>query len=114
SRVAAMAAFTFPIPEWARTTLLSFKLPVVNWIPWTVISVLSVSCWLSVSISRVIALSTAMTLVVGVDRGVLPTWATLAAESSRRSKEKTQSDLRLGLMVASYFLAPLRVCNQDR
>jgi hypothetical protein len=50
-----------------------------------------------------------MTLVVGVDRGVLPTWATLAAESSsRRRKEKTQRDLRLGLMVASYFLARLQ------
>ena len=33
-----MAAFTFPIPEWASTTLLPFKLPVVNQIAWTVIS----------------------------------------------------------------------------
>jgi hypothetical protein len=38
-----MAAFTFPIPEWVSTTLLSFKLPVVNRIPWMVIFVLSVS-----------------------------------------------------------------------
>jgi len=100
-----MAAFTFPIPEWASTTLLSFKLPVVNRIPWTVISVLSVSCSPSVLISKVIALSTAMTRVVEAGRGMLPTWATLAAESSRRRKEKTQSDLRIGLIVAPYFLA---------
>ena len=109
-----MAAFTFPIPEWARTTLLSFKLPVVNRIPWTVTSALSVSCWPSVSISKVIALSTAMTRVVGAGRGVLPTWATLAAESSRKRKEKTQSDLRIGLIVAPYFLAPLCVSSPER
>jgi hypothetical protein len=42
---------------------------------------------------------------VGAGRGVLPTWATLAAEISSRRKEKTQSDLRIGLIVASYFLA---------
>jgi hypothetical protein len=47
-----------------------------------------------------------MTRVLGAGRGVMPTWATLAIESSRRRKEKTQSDLRIGLIVASYFLAP--------
>ena len=47
-----------------------------------------------------------MMRVVGAGRGVLPTWATLAAESSRRRKERTQSDLRIGLIVAPYFLAP--------
>jgi hypothetical protein len=47
-----------------------------------------------------------MTRVLGAGRGLLPTWATLTAESSSRMKEKTQSDLRIGLMVASYFLAP--------
>src|SRR5213076_2491362 len=106
SRVAAIAAFTFPIPEWVSTTLLSFKLPVVNRIPWTVISVLSVSSWPSVLISKVIALRMPMTRVVGAGRGVLPTWATLAAESSSRTKEKTQSDLSIGLIVAPYLLAP--------
>jgi hypothetical protein len=50
-----------------------------------------------------------MTRVVGAGRGVLPTWATLAADSSRRRKEKTQSDLRIGLIVASYFLAPFHL-----
>ena len=44
-----------------------------------------------------------MTRVVGAGGGVLPTWATLAAESSRRRTEKTQSDLRIGLMVAPLF-----------
>src|SRR4029077_1146697 len=106
SRVAAVAAFTFPIPEWASTTLLSFKLPVVNRIPWTVISFLSVSSWPSVSIYTVIALRTAVTRVAGAGRGVLPTWATLAAGSSRTRKERTQSDLRIGLIVVPYFLAP--------
>jgi len=48
-----------------------------------------------------------MIRVVGAGRGVLPTWATLAAESNRRRKEKTQSDLSIGLIVASYFLAPV-------
>ena len=47
--------------EWVSTTFLSFKLPVVNRIPWTVISVLSVSSWPSVSISSVIALRMPMT-----------------------------------------------------
>ena len=47
-----------------------------------------------------------MTRVVGAGRGVLPTWATLTAENSSRMKEKTQSDLRIGLIVAPYFLAP--------
>src|SRR4029077_7755728 len=108
SRVAAMAAFTFPIPEWASTTFLSFKLPVVNRIPWTVISVLSVSSRASVSISRVIALRTAMTRVVGAGRGVLPTWATLAAESSRRRKEKTKRDLRIALIVGPCCAAARR------
>jgi hypothetical protein len=46
-----------------------------------------------------------MTRVVGAGRGVSPTWATLAAESSSRIKEKTQSDLSIGLIVAPYFLA---------
>jgi len=46
-----------------------------------------------------------MMRVVGAGRGVLPTWATLAAESSSRMKEKTQSDLSIGLIVAPYFLA---------
>src|SRR5882724_7965152 len=69
---AAMAAFTFPIPEWASTTLLSFKLPVVNRIPWTVISVLSVSCSPSVLISKVIALSTAMTAWWKLAEGCYP------------------------------------------
>src|SRR5947207_10986185 len=46
-----------------------------------------------------------MTSVGGAGRKVLPTWATLAAESSSRMKEKTQSDLSIGLIVAPYFLA---------
>jgi hypothetical protein len=48
-----------------------------------------------------------MTRVAGADRGVLLTWATLTAESSSRMKEKTQSDLRIGLIVGPYFLAPV-------
>src|SRR5436189_5337319 len=103
-----MAAFTFPIPEWVSTTLLSFKLPVVNRIPWTVISVLSVSSCPSVSISSVIALRMPMTRVVGAGRAVLPTWATLAAEISSRTKEKTQSDLSIGLIVAPFCAAARR------
>jgi len=47
-----------------------------------------------------------MTRVVGAGRAVLPTWARLAAEISSRMKEKTQSDLSIGLIVAPYFLAP--------
>ena len=66
-----MAAFTFPIPEWVSTTLPSFKVPVVNRIPWTVISVLSVSSWPSVSISSVIALRMPMMRVVGAGREVV-------------------------------------------
>src|SRR5437016_2338411 len=103
-----MAAFTFPIPEWVSTTFLSFKLPVVNRIPWTVISVLSVSSYPSVSISRVIALRMPMTRAVGAGRGVSPTWATLTAESSSRMKEKTQSDLSIVLIVAPFCAAARR------
>src|SRR6266496_3896721 len=116
SRVAAIAAFTFPIPEWVSTTFLSFKLPVVNRIPWTVISVLSVSSWESVSISSVIALRMPMTRLVGTGRAVLPTWATLAAENSSRSKEKTQSDLRIGLIVGliSYRSAGVMQLDDSR
>src|SRR4029077_16817467 len=73
-----------------------------NRIPLTVISVLSVSSWPSVSISSVIALRIPMTRVMGAGRGVLPTWATLTDESNTRNKEKTQSDLRIGLIVAPY------------
>ena len=68
-----MAAFTFPIPEWVSTTFLSFNVPVVNRIPWTVISVLSVSSWPSAAISRVIALRMPMMRAVEAGRGVLPT-----------------------------------------
>jgi hypothetical protein len=46
-----------------------------------------------------------MTRVVGAGRLVLANCATLAAESNRRMKEKTQSDLSIGLIVAPYFLA---------
>jgi hypothetical protein len=46
-----------------------------------------------------------MTRVVGAGREVLPTWATLAAEINSRRMKKTQSDLSIGLIVASYFLA---------
>jgi hypothetical protein len=48
-----------------------------------------------------------MTRVLGAGRWVLPTCATLTAESSSTMKEKTQSDLRIGLIVAPYFLAPV-------
>src|SRR5437773_1481828 len=50
-----------------------------------------------------------ITRVVGAGRAVLYTWATLVAKSSKRRKEKTQSDLRIGLIVASYFLAPFHL-----
>ena len=49
-----------------------------------------------------------MTRVVGAGRGVLPTWATLAAESSSRRKEKTQSDLSIGLIVGPCYAAARR------
>jgi hypothetical protein len=45
---------------------------------------------------------------VGAGRGVLPTWATLAAESSSRTKEKTQSDLSIGLIVGPCCAAARR------
>ncbi len=48
-----------------------------------------------------------MTRVVGAGRGVLPTWATLAAESSSRRRERTQSDLRIGLIVIGLSVLPL-------
>ena len=83
----------FPHPRMGQHNPSVFQAPVVNRIPWTVISVLSVSCWPSVSISRVIALRMPMMRVVGAGLGVLPTWAMLAAERSRRRKEKMQSDL---------------------
>jgi hypothetical protein len=40
-----------------------------------------------------------MMRVVGACRGVLPTWATLAAEIPSKMKEKTESDLRSGVIV---------------